>query len=458
MRENARISGRALWSSLSSRVLLLTVAFVMLAEVLIFVPSVARYRVVWLEDMLGDAHLALLALEATPDGMVDRDLQRVLLDNAGAHAMTAWRPGRAKLTLAPDMPPEPAESYDIREREFFPLIVDAMAALVRTEPRVISVLGRSSKDPDVVVSALVSEMPMIRDMRGYGGRILMLSLVISLFTAALVFISLHLLLVRPLQRLTANMIAFRDAPEDARRVINPSNRTDEVGIAERALAEMQTRLRAALRQQARLAAVGTAVSKISHDLKGLLTTAMLESDRLEGASGDPEVKEVTEGLARALDRAVSMATKTLRFAKEGPPQVHLRDVRLHPVVMDAVRATGLEAEVDIPDGLEVYADPDLLLRALENLTRNAEEAGARHMTISARRDRGGVRVTLSDDGPGLPQKALDNLFVPFSGSARPGGTGLGLPIAREVLETMGGRLDLVATDSEGTTFALQLPQ
>lgn len=445
--------------SLSGRLLVLTVAFVMLAEVLIFLPSVARYRVTWLEQHLKDAHLALLAVEAHPEGMVDMQLQRRLLDHAGALAMRAWYADQS-FWLHPDKLPHPAASYDLAEGMPSHLIAEALAALGRTTPRVISVMGPSPADPTVRVEATLSEAALISDLRDYGLRILALSLIISLTTAALVYVSLHLLLVRPLHRLTASMTAFREDPEDERRILTPSRRRDEVGTAELALRDMQCRLRAALRQQARLASVGTAVSKISHDLKGLLTTALLESDRLEATAADPEVKQVTQGLARALERAVALASRTLRFATEGPPEVYARPVPLRPLIEEvaAGAGTGLALRLDLPDGLAAWADPELVLRILDNLVRNSVEAGAGRLEIVGGAEGRQVRLRLADDGPGLPEKARLNLFRPFSGSARAGGTGLGLAIARELARAMDGDLVLEASGGEGTVFVLSLPR
>lgn len=453
-------------SRLSARLLLLTLFFVMVAEVLIFAPSVGRFRLDYMEQRLGAAHLALLAVEATPDGMVDQALQRRLLDHAGTLRMTAWRPNRAKLMLGDDMEITLDADYDVRERHFFSLIGQALAALVRTQPRTIGVMGFSPKDPQVVVDAVILEQPMIHQMRDFAWRILMLSLAISGFTAVLVYLSLHWLLVRPLRRMADNMQRFQDAPEDETRILIPSARTDEVGEAERALAAMEERLREALYQKDRLAAVGTAVSKISHDLKGVLTSALLESDRLEMSAADPEIKAVTQGIARALERAVTLCTTTLRFAQEGPPKVQLQPVVVGALVAEAAEATRHDSliwSIDAPADLRVKADPDLALRALENLGRNAVEAGATHMSVSvvvlpARPDGRGeeVCIHMKDNGRGLPKRAQDNLFKPFSGSARVGGTGLGLPIARELLAAQGGGLVLAETGPAGTTFDVRL--
>ncbi|MGC2857020.1 sensor histidine kinase [Novispirillum sp. DQ9] len=450
-----------LWHSLSGRLLVLTVLFVLLAEVLIFVPSVARFRVTALEDRLGSALLALTAVQAHPEGMVDMDLQRRLLRQAGTLGMSAWGPERRRTTLGPDMPPKVDASYDISDRPPGPLIRQALAALVRTEPRVIAVRGHPPQEPQTWVEVVVEERPLIAAMRDYGWRILVLSLIISLVTAALVYLSLHVLLVRPLRRLSASMQAFAEAPEDPARVLRPSRRRDEVGLAERELAALQARLRDALGQQARLAAVGTAVSKISHDLKGVLTTAVLESDRLEAtAAADPEVKHVTAGIARALDRAIALTGATLRFAKEGPPCPRLGTLALLPVAREAAAVAerlGCACTLDMPPGLTARADGELLLRVLENLLCNAAEAGAPTARVSAEARGGAVHLTVADSGPGLPPRALENLFVPFSGSARVGGTGLGLPIARDLMRAQGGTLVLERSGPDGAVFILTLP-
>ena len=96
---------------------------------------------------------------------------------------------------------------------------------------------------------IIDEKPMRAAMYDYAGRIITVSIVISLITAVLVYFSLHWLLVRPMRRMTHSMVDFRDDPEDPSRTIDMSDRSDEVGIAERELADMQSQLRAALRQK-----------------------------------------------------------------------------------------------------------------------------------------------------------------------------------------------------------------
>jgi len=447
---------------LSARLLLLTIGFVMLAEVLIYTPSIGRFRAVYLEERLAAGHLAILALEATPDHMVSQELTIELLKHVEAFTVALTKPGAGKLMLM-DLPPKHLDaSFDLRGAGFFVLIRDAFAALLAKHGRVIRVVGVSSKDPNILVEVVLNEGPMRDEMFAFSQRILALSLVISLFTAALVFLSLHWMMVRPMRHITASMSAFRKDPEDASRVVRPSNRRDEIGFAEHELAAMQEGLRASLQQKTRLAALGVAVTKINHDLRNILATARLVSDRLD-LSDDPEVKRVTPTLMNAIDRAVNLCAQTLSFTREGPPALELTRFDLRALVADVGAAlpetvNGQPVWNSLLQGaLEVEADREHLFRVLSNLGQNAIEAGASRVEVSAEQMDGRVRVTVSDNGPGLPPRAHQQLFQPFTGSARPGGTGLGLAIARDLVRAHGGEIRLEHSTADGTSFRIELP-
>ena len=108
------------------------------------------------------------------------------------------------------------------------------------------------------------------------------------------------------------------------------------------------------------------------------------------------------------------------------------------------------------------ADPEQMFRVLSNLTRNACQAllatgQAGSVEISARDEEDACVIRVIDTGPGLPQRARDNLFAAFQGGARKGGTGLGLVISAELVRGHGGRLELVRTGNEGTEFRIRLP-
>ncbi|MBI4184633.1 MAG: HAMP domain-containing histidine kinase [Proteobacteria bacterium] len=453
---------RALFGGLSGRLLVLTVTFVMVSEVLIFAPSIARFRQVYLEERIAFGHLASLALEAAPLNMVSKELEAKLLAHAGVFGVRLRMADRTYLALSLQDMPEVDATLMLPATNWAGAILEAFAALVRTEKRILRVIGESPKQSGMLVEVLVDEQAMRNEMLAYSWRILALSLVISFVTAALVYLTLRWVIVRPLRHLTAAMTRFRDDPEDAANVIAPSDRADEIGLAQRELAELQQALRATLWQKSRLAALGTAVTKINHDVRGVLSTAMMLSDRLE-ASEDPEVRRVTPSLIRAMDRAVELCRRTLDFAREGPPPVQPSEFRLAGLIEEAgaeLAAAGfarLGWEIDVPAALEVRADREKLFRVFANLVRNAVEAGAGLVRVSARVQGAGVVMELGDDGPGLPVRARENLFKPFAGAGRAGGTGLGLVIARDLMRAHGGDIELVASGETGTTFRLTLP-
>lgn len=445
--------------SLSARLLVLTIFFVMLAELFIFAPSIARFRLTWFQERIAAAHLATLALEATPKGMVSKALERELLRHVQAYGVILQKPGSKVLMLSSDMPPKVDATVDLRRNTFFGLIGDAFATLLRTKDRVLRVMGVSPQDNDIIVEVVLDEAPLRNAMFGYGERIMALSVAISVFTAVLVYFSLYLLMVVPMRRITGSMVAFRENPNDPRAAIAESARGDEIGTAQRELGAMQARLRAALRQRQHLAALGEAVVKINHDLRNMLATARLVSERLAG-SDDPEVKKASPTLVRALDRAVTLCKETLNYVQE-PADLRPTRFSLLTMLADVPTAVPQVADgevrlvIDVPDGLQVTADRDQLFRVFANLVKNAAEAGATTVTV-AKVASHPIVVEVRDDGSGLPQKAKDRLFKPFSGSARAGGTGLGLAIAREVMDAHGGAIELAATGPEGSVFRLTL--
>lgn len=469
--QDGRLRLPPLLKSLSARLLVLTIFFVMLAEVLIYAPSIARFRLVYLQERIAAAHLASLALEATPDNMVSEELAQELLSHAEAHSIVLRGPGANKLMLMPQSPPPVDVAYDLREATFMGLVMDAFRVLAQDGNRILRVMAPSPKQPGVLVETIIDEKPMRMAMYDYSNRILALSIVISLMTAALVFASLQWLMVFPMRRLTESMMAFREAPEDQSRVIVPGRRSDEIGFAERQLHDLQAALRGALRQKARLAAVGTAVTKINHDLRGILATASLVSDRLSDIN-DPEAKRLAPTVTEAIDKAVYLCSMTLQYAKGEVPQLNRTRFPLR-VVIDEVGATlpvrrgahGTDGVVEwenaVPEDLVAEADRDQVFRVLSNLGANAAEAGAHKVRFSAEALRNGADdrlvIEVSDDGPGLPAKARQHMFQPFAASARNGGTGLGLAIARDLARAHGGDLLLVNSDPNGTCFRLELP-
>lgn len=455
--------------SLSARLLLLTIVFVMLGEVLIYVPSIARYRLVYLEERIAASRLAALAVEAAPDGMISPELGLELLSHARVDAIAMDRPEGKVMILKGDMPPKIDASFDLREATPMGLIRDGFDTLFSGGTREIQVMGHSPMDDSGVnVDIVLYEKALFEGMLDYSSRILQLSLVLAAITASLVFFSLHCLMVRPLRSIIASLVAFRERPEDEASTFRPSRRRDEFGVAQRELAGMQTQLRQALRQKTRLAALGEAVSKINHDLRGMLATVSLVSERLARVE-DPEVKSVTPRLYQAIDRAFDFCTQTLTFARadEGTPE--RSRFALRPLVEEVgeglTRPDGARIDWcnEVAEDLEVSADHDQLFRVLSNLARNADEAlakqpdGAGRITVSAHREGANTVIEVADNGPGVPVHIQARVFEPFTGSEKPGGAGLGLAIARDLMRAHKGEIELLSSDSGGSRFRLRLP-
>ena len=441
--------------SLSARLLVLTVFFVMLAELLIYAPSIARFRTTYLADRLADAHIAALSLEAAPTRAVDAALEKRLLRHVSAYSVELRVGEHTTYMLGGSMPPEVDAAFDLDKAMAVSSIWEAAATLAQARNRVLRVSGVSSHEPGARVEVTMDEWPMREAMVAYSERILVLSLIISALTAAAVFLALHWLMVRPMGRLTEAMVRFGTDPEDQSRIHAPSERSDEIGTAERQLSGMQRRLHAALSHRAHLAAVGEGVAKINHDLRNMLASAQLVSDSL-GESRDPRVRKAVPTLVGALDRAVGLCTRVVDFARAGGPELFLEAVPLAELIDDAasVAGRGVAWTNGVGAGIAVEGDREQLFRVFANLARNAAEAGARTVSTTARARDGRVYVTVADDGPGLPERARDNLFRPFQGSTRPDGSGLGLAIAREIMRAHGGSIRLISSDGEGTVFRL----
>jgi signal transduction histidine kinase len=455
--------------TLTGRFLLLTILFVMLAEVLIFVPSVARFREDYLRARLERAQIASLALLAS-DGAIGDRLAQELLANAQVYNVVLRRDAVRELVLASPVPGPISATYDLRAPSDLELIRDAIPALFAPDGQVIRVFGAPVREAGLLIEVTMDAGPLRREMRAYAGRILVISLIISLATAALLFFAVRRLIVEPMRRVVTSMEDYARAPEDARRVITPSATVTELRAAEETLAQMQRDLGQALRQKERLAQLGGAVARISHDLRNILTTATLVADRID-ASKDPAVRRAAPKLVAALSRAVNLCESTLAFGKAEEPPPRLTTVALRPIVAEVIETErlagpedgGVEFLVDVPASLSLRADGEQLFRVLANLVRNARQALQATDTpgtveISAADTPEGVVIRVIDTGPGLPQKARENLFTAFQGGVRKGGTGLGLAIAAELVRGHGGRLDLVRSDGDGTEFRILLPQ
>src|SRR4051812_4661667 len=454
---------------LSGKLLVLTILFVMISEALIYVPSIANFRLSWLNDRLAAAHTAALVLDAAPSGMVPDSLARQILGSVGARALAMKMGTQRRLLAVSDMPPEIHHDIDMRKVSWFRAVFDAFDTLLCADRDVMRVVGPAPMGGDFI-EIVMDEEPLRQAMLRFTFNLLLLSLAISGITATLVYLALHYLLVRPMRRITANIMRFRDDPENPARVIAVSRRQDEVGLAERELGVMQRDLASMLQQKNHLAALGLAVSKINHDLRNLLASAQLFSDRLVSVP-DPNVQRFAPQLMRSLERAIAFCQSTLSYGQVKEPPPDRRPVLLEGLVDEVRETLGLSPESPVrwisavERGLHVDADPDQLFRVILNLTRNGlqalesrnpNEPTRDQLRITGRREGAVAVIEVSDTGPGVSERARAHLFEAFQGSTRRGGSGLGLAIAAELIRAHGGEIRLV-DGTIGATFRITIP-
>ena len=457
---------------LSGRLFAFTVVAIMLAEVVFYVPSIANMRINWLMDRLASANTAAVVLKDKykNEVKVSDDLQRDLVASIGARMVVLRTKETHRVLVASTAPSHIRQIVDTRDMSMVRMIIGAFDTLLFCNDNdVIQILGPAPME-DASLELVMDEGKLRAAMWRYSRNVLLISLVISTIAAALIFLALHYMFVRPMHRITRNMIAFRADPENPARVIAVSDRQDEIGIAERELATMQHDIASMLQQKSRLAALGLAVSKINHDLRNLLASAQLFSDRLSHLP-DPRVQRFAPKLMRALERAIDFCQSTLSYGRAQERAPERKMIGLAALVEEVRETLGLDAELRIgwvsavERGLMVDADHDQLLRVLINLARNAVQAlelrapndpARDQIRITGRRQGAVVMIEVADTGPGFPEKAREHLFEAFQGSTRTGGTGLGLAIAAELVRAHGGEIRL-AEGTIGATFHIIIP-
>lgn len=458
-------------NTLSGRFAALTIIFVLLAELLILLPALSSFRMDYLESRLERAQIASLAVLAS-DQSLAQDLERELVDTAGVYNVVLNRFDVRQLVLSKPLRDKMVvATYDLRSTGFWQALGQAVRQLFDSRDAVIRVMGAPVNQAGESIEITMDSLPLHQAMTDFALRLLIMTTAFSILTAILLNIAAQRLILIPMRRVINHMTAYASAPEDARHIITPDARLVEIHEAETALAAMQKTVTSSLKQKERMAGLGQAVAKISHDLRNILTTAQIFADRLE-ESGDPKVRRAAPKLVNSISRAVNLCETTLAFGRAEEPAPSISRFTLAHLVAEVIEAEALAAEgaavpveflTDVPPSLTIRADRDQLYRVLANLVRNARQA------LEGARDGGTIEVgagesdtewwiRIGDTGPGLPPKAREFLFQPFTGSVRKGGTGLGLSISADLIRGHGGRLHLLRSDEEGSEFMIHIPR
>ncbi len=463
-----------LFSGLSVK-LIATITLVILAvEVVIYLPSAGNFRQSWLNDRLRIGIVAARVLDTVPDVM---NLPAMMTDNlltsAGAIAIVYRRAGQSQLIELDERPmPREAVTVDMRQTDYATLIMGAIDTLTHGGDRVLRILGNSDGvggEEQAEVEVLIDEKPLHDDLIAYSWNIVLISLLVALLTAGVLYLLVSRLLIVPIRRLTENMVAYRMNPENATLIIAPTRRKDEIGIVEKELAAMEADIFSMLRQRRHLADLGLGVAKINHDLRNTLTSAQMLSDQVV-ALDDPKIQRLAPRLLHSIDKAVAFAQSVVEYGRQSSVPPRPEPVDLRALVDESAIDAGLRGhpgvafDNTVPDDVTIKVDPNQLARVLVNLMKNAREALEAanektpdpRVTVSYAPAGNGYTISIADNGPGLPPRARENLFVAFEGSARAGGTGLGLAIARELVAAHGGSLGYTPLEP-GTRFDITLP-
>lgn len=453
---------------LSRKLLIMTIAFVMVAEILIFIPSAAVFRHQWLDDRAERAGHLTLALTGVPDFEGSEMLSKQFMADTDVIMLATKREGMTELVLGTPPAAGPFTVIDLRQTRRFPPFAAMFDSFFGSSAGYLRVRATPVVEGQDFIEYMVPKAALQQALQDYCQRILLLSALIALFTGLMLFWALSAMIVRPVQQLAEGLSAFREDPETRRSNLPPTRRKDEIGQLQREFYDMKQSVRGALKQQDRLAALGLAVAKINHDLRNVLTSAQLVSDRI-AMDKDERVAHMGQRLVRAVDRGVKLCADVLSFSQSRQEPPELQSVRISllagEVAADTLRSgqgSNIEFVNQLPSDLTLTADPDHTYRIFNNLFRNAAQAmnamtretTPRKLTLSMRKDEGIIYIDVSDTADGLPPKAQENLFKAFAASSGHGNTGLGLTIAKELARDQGGDLALRDTGPEGTTFTV----
>ncbi len=454
--------------SMPGKLLGLSIGFVLLAEILIFFPSAANYRSDWLTERTDDAYLASLAVETADEMGLGDEMIANLLSSADAVIVGRVYDGMNVPLLAQPggIGAAPVVEVMLAEENLFKRIFNTIGVFLAPEGRYLLIIDEPMAGEAGLISVVVPEAGLKRDLYAYSGRVLWLSIFIAVMTGGLIYLCLMFMFVRPMRKLAQAMTQFQQDPGNPACTVALSRRSDEIGEAESALAAMQDEVRTAFRQRERLAALGGAVARINHDLRNVLTSAQLISDRLS-SNADERVAAMGARLVRAVDRGIRLCEDTLQYGRseERPPELQPVNLRaaLDDAAGDAFAATGAaDWRNEVDEGLLVEADPDHLHRIFLNLFRNALQAMEKTPTplihVRARLLGAGesVCVEVCDTGPGVPARIAETLFEPFGRTGSRGGSGLGLSIVRELARVMGGDVRLQSSSDAGAVFEVRL--
>jgi len=242
-------------------------------------------------------------------------------------------------------------------------------------------------------------------------------------------------------------------------------------LTEKKMAEAQiAKQQEALQQSEKMAALGGLLAGVAHELNNPLSVVVGQSTLLIEGEQEVRVKNRAEKIFKAADRCSRIVKSFLALARRKPPERTLLDLNniIHAsleLLNYQFRNENVELSLELdPDLPMVKGDSDQLTQVFTNMALNSAQAmhdwhGKRRLSIRTERlDANIVQVTVSDTGPGIPAEIRSRIFEPFfTTKGGQGGTGVGLSLCLNIIESHGGRISLEETKGGGATFIVTLP-
>ncbi len=439
-----------------------------MTEVLVLLPAVGYYRSLQLQELVDDTALIIDSLRSAPTDTIDEEQSSFLLEKLGVYNITLLFPDRQeRLLTPPNNQPIDAGTINLMEDSLLSKLFSGPACIISRNSDTMRLIGQPELN-DYAVDMTVPERPICMDVRRFARDLFVLSIWLCVIAATLLFVTANFNLAAPILRLTRAITGFDTSSRDRAQIVQPTSRVREIYEAETSLRDMQERVIVAMEQRDKLVTLGESVSKIQHDLRNMLSTATLTADRLE-FSEDPKVRQSAPRLKRALDRAVALSSQTVEYGALGSRPTNIKEIDLNATIQEIIddekslcKDLPYRWIFSSPKGLKARTDEEYFTRVYRNLLRNArqilDEGQGDNIITRVSVLENGISVQIEDDGPGMSEKARANLFKPYTGSSRKGGSGLGLALSHELSILMGAELRMIKSDSSGTIFEIFLPK
>ncbi|MEN3931391.1 HAMP domain-containing sensor histidine kinase [Microvirga sp. W0021] len=454
---------------LSGRLLILTILFATIAEILIYIPALSYYRRALLNDRISAAHIAALVMDVSSGKQLSPENEMEVLHGVGVKYLAFERNGVRNLLAEGTINPHISKVVDLRDSSWNEMLYGALDDLWGGKSGSSRIIGNAPGMSSVEI--IIERRPLQRELIAFSKIFLGYSIFTSLVTAGLLYWALQWIIVAPVLRLSRSITHFAQSPEDTTRIIKISGRGDEIGLAEDALEKMERSLAEELRKKRHLAELGLAVSKINHELRNIFTTAQLLADRLENVPDDL-VQRTVPRLVSVLDRAIAFCEATLAFGRVQEEEPKREVFPVLDILNDSEELAGfptgkeIRISIDVAKDIVVDADREQLTRVIANIMRNSFQAlseanvSQKEIKIMAAKAAQATSITIEDNGVGVPEIIRKNLFKPFqsskAGQAKNAGSGLGLAIAAEIIELHGGSIVLNEVE-QGASFTITIP-